>query len=816
MSNRWRRIWAWIGLFGLMVTGLAVVRYVWTAKAKPEAVSVVAGLVAVLVATGPLVRWLRNRQRPDEPPSEDSLNLAADRLAKQVNDQWSRAASDRGLEETAPMPVRWRWCEGVTGRLADAVNRRRFEPLPGFSPASAEDVQGGERTDLLKVFGGLTSGRIVMVGAPGSGKSAAAILLLLDLLEYRKALRPDERTLVPVPVLFTLRGWHLPTQPVQDWLTRELTRTYPFLQACGPAVTKGLITSKRLAFLLDGLDELPQALRAPALEALSKQATTFRLLVLSRSKEMADAVDRRHIGDAAALELVPIPASVAADYLIRTQRDPLPSRWQPLVDYLRTHRDGAVSAALNSPLTVTLVRDTYRDGGNPAELLDTSRLGKAADVTDYLLDRVLPAAYTQQPGEAPPRYSLDAATRGLAYIAARMNQDHTRDLAWWKVARWVVVAPRLIITGFLFGLFFGLIFGLGRGPVVGLVAGLVAALLQVLGQAGLLEPLRGPKRLGTLRWRTLLSRNSVRAAPAIGLAFGILGWIIAGLAYALAFGLVAALVTGFILGIGQPGTEESPSDPLNCWRNDRNFGLLVAPALGLLAGVGLGLTLGRGLLYGLVAGLVAGLVIGLFYPDTWRTAVACGQLSLAGHTPLRLMRFLEDAYARNVLRTVGPVYQFRHASLQDRLAGPLVVKIRDVQWENWRNIALIAALHVEITNTTDRAIRLGSFTLTTGNRSKPPWEHNASADELIAVEREIHARQVSLRYGPSLRNHDEIPAHDSVSGWLVKTATRDQRGGIPPCTVIVRDQIGKQYTATKSGRKVRKPPVFVMSLILRR
>ena len=34
------------------------------------------------------------------------------------------------------------------------------------------------------------------------------------------------------------------------------------------------------------------------------------------------------------------------------------------------------------------------------------------------------------------------------------------------------------------------------------------------------------------------------------------------------------------------------------------------------------------------------------------------------------MRFLEDARSRSVLRTVGPVYQFRHARLQDRLATP--------------------------------------------------------------------------------------------------------------------------------------------------
>ena len=807
MSTRWRRIWAWVGMLGLVVIGLAIARYVWTAQKKPDAVTVVGGLFAMLAATAPLLRWLWKRQARAEPPSEESLNLVAGRLAKQVNDQWSRAAGDRGLQAPAPMPVRWRWCEGVTNRPADAVRSSRFEPLPGIPPASTETVQAGGLTDLLKVFGGLASGRIVIVGEPGSGKSAAAILLLLDVLKYRRGLGSDERALVPVPVLFTLRGWHPDTQSVQDWLARELTRTYPFLQECGPAVTGGLITSNRLAFFLDGLDELPQALRAPALEALSRRATTFRLLVLSRSTEMLDAVDRRHLDDAAALKLTPIPALVAADYLTSTQRDPLPGRWERLVDYLRDHPDGVVSSALNSPLTVTLVRDTYRDGGNPAELLDGSRLGEPADVEDYLLDRVLRAAYTQQPGEAPPRYSRDAATRGLAYIAARMNRDHTRDLAWWKVARWVVVAPRLIITGFLFGLLIGLIFGLGRGFVVGLVAGLVTALLEALGQAGFLSRSGGPKRLGTLRWRTLLSRSSVRSAPAMGLAFGILGWVIAGPLYAVAFGVVATLVVGLALGIGQPGTEESSSDPLSCWRNDRNFGLLFGPAVGLVAGVGLGLTLGRGLLYGLVAGLVGGLFGGLFYPDTWRTAVACGQLSLAGHTPLRLMRFLEDAYARNVLRTVGPVYQFRHANLQDRLAGPLVVKIRDVQRENWRNIALIAALHVEITNTTGRAIRLGSFTFTTDNRGKPPWEHQASADERIAVEREIHARQVCFHYGPSLCNYDEVPAHDSVSGWLVKAATADQRGGIPPYTVIVRDQIGKQYTATKSGRRVRRPAV---------
>lgn len=42
-----------------------------------------------------------------------------------------------------------------------------------------------------------------------------------------------------------------------------------------------------------------------------------------------------------------------------------------------------------------------------------------------------------------------------------------------------------------------------------------------------------------------------------------------------------------------------------------------------------------------------------------------------GRLPWRLMRFLEDAHRRGVLRRAGALYEFRHARLQERLAaGP--------------------------------------------------------------------------------------------------------------------------------------------------
>ena len=54
--------------------------------------------------------------------------------------------------------------------------------------------------------------------------------------------------------------------------------------------------------------------------------------------------------------------------------------------------------------------------------------------------------------------------------------------------------------------------------------------------------------------------------------------------------------------------------------------------------------------------------------DTLRTTLLVLQLQRRGEASWRVMRFLDDAHERRVLRTVGPVYQFRHADLQDRLA----------------------------------------------------------------------------------------------------------------------------------------------------
>jgi len=97
--------------------------------------------------------------------------------------------------------------------------------------------------------------------------------------------------------------------------------------------------------------------------------------------------------------------------------------------------------------------------------------------------------------------------------------------------------------------------------------------------------------------------------------------------------------------------------------------------VGLTSGLVVGLVFGlvyalvSGLVYGLVSGLAVGLVATLGSAST-AFHLAVGLRSAQGRLPWRVVGFLDDAYRLGLLRVVGPVYQFRHAELQDHLAPP--------------------------------------------------------------------------------------------------------------------------------------------------
>ena len=86
---------------------------------------------------------------------------------------------------------------------------------------------------------------------------------------------------------------------------------------------------------------------------------------------------------------------------------------------------------------LSLLLDTYRTKDPVNELIDAERFPNRQQIEDHLLGRVLSAAYTSRPGSPAPSCTPQQAWQRLGYLAAQMNQDGTRDLAWWRIPQWL-------------------------------------------------------------------------------------------------------------------------------------------------------------------------------------------------------------------------------------------------------------------------------------------------------------------------------------------------------------------------------------------
>jgi len=699
-----------VATIGLLLT-------VWRSPHQSELATYGAFAVPVLTAaiTAGRMAWsLRHKVSADATVDEAAkLAILADRLAEVMKDQWTQEANRRGLLTPEPIPVMWRRPSlPLAGPTTAAVGSQRFSPLPGLQPIAETQLMTGHISDLHAVYGGLGSGRLIIAGEAGSGKSGAAVLLVLEALAHRRQVTDDERPEVPVLVLFTAHEWDPVNQPIQGWLMLQLQQAYPlFAGQQGALNAKAMITAGKISLILDGLDETDEALRPIALEALSREAA-FRVVVLTRTAEMASSVSRRGVLEgAAAVELQSVDAATAADYLIRVQVNPLPDGWRQLIDHVRKMPESPLARAFNNPLTLTLVRDTYRMGDDIGELLkfrDGGQLGDCGSwltesIVDHLLTRVVSAAYKRRPGERRPAYKLRTAQRAFENIALRMNKDRTRDLDLELIPRWTPAVPRCIMWGIIGGLDLGvlatvsarLIAGIRTAVNIGIAVGIVSAVLLSVNywMVFIRTFERGHmigRRLGRATFsvidRSYWRQSIVSSLIFPGLPIVITSWIVFGIVFGLAGGLLRAFIVGLaVVGQGiisqlliiwfntrQTTTDDGGSlTPLTSWHSERKYdltsGLLFALesviVFGTLAVVILGWSNGAevAIVMGVVAVSTTGLRLAL-------SSFAFFQLAIRWHTPLRLIRFLDDARKRGILRRIGPLYQFRHARLQDRLA----------------------------------------------------------------------------------------------------------------------------------------------------
>src|SRR5215475_8589017 len=272
-----------------------------------QAAAVVAAVFAVVAVVVAVPGGLSAAERLSTP---EQLDAAAGLLAREVLRQWREEVARRGLASGPPLTVRW----SVTGQpVADGVGAVAAAVA---GPAGAGRVVrlrlSGSVERVVEEFWRLAVPRVVVLGAPGAGKTSLLALLTVGLLEQAPGTGP-------VPVLLTLSSWDPATEDLYVWMARRLTEDYVGLGnvgAYGGGAPHDLLVDHRLLPVLDGLDEMPDASRALALSAINNLPTKAPLVLTCRTKEYTKAVRAAGALRAApVVELEPVSVDAALAWL---------------------------------------------------------------------------------------------------------------------------------------------------------------------------------------------------------------------------------------------------------------------------------------------------------------------------------------------------------------------------------------------------------------------------------------------------------------------------------------------------------------------
>ncbi|NES67919.1 MAG: NACHT domain-containing protein, partial [Okeania sp. SIO2D1] len=164
--------------------------------------------------------------------------------------------------------------------------------------------------DIIDVFDDpVVGGRLLILGAPGSGKTTTLLELGQELV-----IRAQMDGELGIPVFLNLSSWRDDQQSIEEWLVEELRWKYGVSRNIG----KRLVEGKQLLPMLDGLDELESSRQGLCVEAINRfllgECRPGFLVVCSRLEEYESVGGELCLNGAVCL--LPLSDSQVEGYLL--------------------------------------------------------------------------------------------------------------------------------------------------------------------------------------------------------------------------------------------------------------------------------------------------------------------------------------------------------------------------------------------------------------------------------------------------------------------------------------------------------------------
>ncbi|WP_320069548.1 NACHT domain-containing protein [Micromonospora sp. RTGN7] len=600
-------------------------------------------------------------------------------LLDRVRRYWITSVLDRSLHREARLQL---------GFTASTEDRRYPWTLRASHRDGYPDALDDE-TSIAALFGQLDHA-VVILGAPGAGKTTTLLELARELLDDAEADRD-----APVPVVLNLSSWATRRQPLTQWLAEQLTERYgiPSRQATA------WVEAGEILPLLDGLDEVVAASRDECVAAIA----TFH----ARQPLTPIAVCCRDTEYQQLRTGLPLYGTVTIQPLTRPQIERHLDRAGPALAGLRAvlAADQELWEFTGSPLLLSIMALAYADGPAPQAGTGSRR--------DRLFARYAETMLRHRPH---PAYSPEQTTRYLYLLGDRMRERQQSIFVLDLVApdwseNWPLKdddlrsrAASSITVGLLTGLCGAALIG-WPGAAAGLLAAALTALGLAFAEYDSLNLIarwgQRPEDYGAFRtnWLTATAEafTEVSYEPVVGwsLVAGTLvvgtgsglagGWVglLTGLAYWLGLALatllamsVTSVLALHLYRLGPSGDAPRREIPSPVLRGRLRLALRAAPALGVITGTAAGLLVAwprsgaDGVRYGLLVWTSVTLYV--------LTAIALGpiveqwlvrrRLAREDALPRPLRPFLDHAVQCLFLRDVGDGYIFVHRELLEFFA----------------------------------------------------------------------------------------------------------------------------------------------------